>query len=572
MTNTLRDAFGFEPEPFELPYLTKLGYKTPKPSAAVISARNLHSDKIMAGIWADIPGFLKKYFDFPDNEYPETNGTVPHVVNLLKNMYLGGKMVAEFATDHCKSEGASRFFPIMSLASDPDEAHIIVGANDADSKRRIQVVQRDLEGNHQLIKDFPWLKKPPKLKDGGSGGVAWSRKELTISGRSSNRPNPSIYACATGSNDIRGRRGKLIMDDIEGEEHRHYALKRRQLYDFVKLEAVRCLEDTHESKRPLLIALGTPFDQASIYFRLEQEDWKLMKVSAYTQDWEKIRQSAYMKLADGKQSNTTTPWAERAALLPDKYFTWPRKRFKITSQDPYFGKGMTKAQFSIAYLLDPSAGDPTRLSLQQMQRLVSETDFPQEGDWTTVVSLDPAAGVKTHFADYAGISVVKIRWPRDQKLPETQVLEAHRFEQGLFEQVGFCADLCAKYSCDLVYESNAQQGGTYANAFSHLRPEVRLIPVYTTHGAKFDTEMGLTVIRTLVKERRLMVPEGQLDSEGMRFLLEEVRDLGTEKHDHITCSVWFVVNWLYQQVRAYNGPKLVSVSANSALSWRTWRR
>src|SRR5665213_3826625 len=91
MTDALRDAFGFEPEPFELSYLTKLGYKTPTPSAAVISARNLRSDKIMDGIWADIPGFLKKYFDFPDNEYPETNGTVPHVVNLLRNMYLGGK-------------------------------------------------------------------------------------------------------------------------------------------------------------------------------------------------------------------------------------------------------------------------------------------------------------------------------------------------------------------------------------------------------------------------------------------------------------------------------------------------
>ena len=96
--------------------------------------------------------------------------------------------------------------------------------------------------------------------------------------------------------------------------------------------------------------------------------------------------------------------------------------------------------------------------------------------------------------------------------------------------------------------------------------------------------MGLTVIRTLVKQHLLKVPESQLDSEGMQALLREVRDLGTSAHDHIACSVWFVIRWLYDQVRAYNGPALVSSNTGrlgwgsgragaggQVPSWKTWR-
>jgi hypothetical protein len=194
--------------------------------------------------------------------------------------------------------------------------------------------------------------------------------------------------------------------------------------------------------------------------------------------------------------------------------------------------------------------------------------------------------------DYAGVSVVRIRWPHSEKFPQIELLDAYRFEQGLFEQVTFVADLChafpdeQKHPARLIYESNAQQGGTYRNAFNHMRPEIQLIPIYTSAGAKFDQEMGLTVIRTLVKQQRVKVPASKLDSDGMQTLLREVRDLGSEKvHDHIACSVWFVIRWLYDQVRSYSGPPLVAaggasrwgwgngqVGAGGAMpSWRTWR-
>jgi hypothetical protein len=540
---------------------------------APISERVLHSDRYMERVTADIPGFLKRYFNFPNDEFPEQRvhselmggeiGYVPHVVDALERMLHGGMLVFRWFTDGAKSKTITFFFPILSLAAGPDEAHVLVCDNFDDAKRRVQQLERELETNVALTTDFPWLKKPTRPKTGSA--VTWSRREFTVAGRSANRPDPSMYAASTTAGDVRQRRGKLLGDDIEGKDARIRASVRKELYDFVKLEAIRCWEDRAESHRPLICWAGTPYDVDSIYIKLPNEDpdYQVVTVPAYTQPWDHVSRWAYPKLADGSRSNVKTPWEERAALLPDKLFTWPRKRMKITKQDPMFGKGMTKLQFFLAYLLDPTGGDPMRLSSEQMRKLVEDATFEDKPDaWITVVSLDPAAGVEE---DYCGISVVRLRWPKSEKLPEVQVLEAHKFEQGLIEQTDFAADLCWQYPeteegqfkgrpCRLIYENNAMQGGTYKNSFSHRRPEIRLVPVYTGSG-KFDTEMGLTVIRTLVKQKRLGVPESQVDSEGIETFLTEVRDLGSEReHDHIAASIWFVVTWLWKQVRAMNAP------------------
>ena len=538
-----------------------------------ISERNLHSDRYMEQVAGDIPGFLKLYFNFPNDEFPEVRiyspllkqeiGHVPHVTDALQRMLVGGMLIFRWFTDGAKSKTGTFFFPIVSLAAGPDEAHILCTDNFDDAKRRVQQLERELETNTALTDDFPWLKKPTRTKTGST--VTWSRREFTISGRSTNRPDPSMYAASVSAGDVRQRRGKLIMDDIEGKDARIRASVRKELYDFVKLEAIRCWEDTAESKRPLICAMGTPYDVDSIYIKLPQEnpDYHVITVPAYTQPWDHVSRWAYPKLADGSRSNTKTPWEERAKLLPEKLLTWPRKRMKICKQDPMFGKNMTKLQFFLAYLLDPSGGDPMRLSSDQLQKLVEKAEFGEEGAWITVVALDPAAGVEQ---DYCGISAVRIRWPREEELPQVQLLEAHRFEQGLIEQTDFAADLCWKYleteegqwkgrPCRLIYENNAMQGGTYKNSFTHRRPEIRLVPIYTGSG-KFDTKMGLTVIRTLVKQERLGVPESEIDSEGIQTFLTEVRDLGSEReHDHIAASVWFAVTWLWKQVRTMNGPQ-----------------
>ena len=533
--------------------------------------RILHSDRYMAQVREDIPGFLKRYFNFPNDEYPERLKvyspilgreieTVEHVVVALQAMFRGGKQVKQWATDHCKSDTLCFFFPILSLADDPDEAHILLCANFQDAKRRLQKVQRELEAQGPLIADYPWLKKPERTRY--AGGLTWSRTELTIAGRSANRANPSLYAAALGSDDVRQRRGKLLGDDVEGEEHRRLASKRQQLYDFIKLEAIRCWEDHAESRRPLLCFAGTPYDMDSVYRKLEDEDWEVSKVPAYTVTYDHISRAP--NLRDGSSSEKL-PWEERAKMIPDRYYTWPRKRFKVAAQDPKFGKGMTLEQFSISYLLDPSAGNPSRLDFKTIRKLVEDVEFDEESEdaWITLGSIDPAGGVGQ---DYAGISAMRIRWPKSQKFPDVEILEATKFEQGLFEQVDFAADMCWRHTetqkgafegrpARLVYENNALQGATYRNAFQHKRPEIRLVPYYTSAGAKFDTEMGLTVIRTLVREHKLKVMESQIETEGVQTLLREIRDLGSNAHDHISASIWFVVRWIYAQVRGANAPQ-----------------
>ena len=541
--------------------------------ASPISERNLHSDRYMEQVRANIPELLHHYFDFPSN-WAE-GGRTPHIYALLLDMFAGGKHLAEWSTDHGKSLTVTKFFPALSLMENPDEAHIVVCANDSDSKRRVIDVRTEFEENTRLIADFPWLKKPTNK------GVIWSAKQFTVAGRSSSRPNPSYYAATIGSNDVRQRRGKLLMDDIESDKVRFHAAQRRQLKQFIGIAALRTYENAHESARPLSIAAGTPMDNDSVYFWLESAmDWKVSKLPAYTVDWKTIQ--GYGPHNQNSEWGRANPlaWQEAGARIPDKYFSWPDMRLKVLSQDPYFGHGLTKEDFSLNFLLDPSAGDPTRLTLQQIQKLVGEAAFGEAKDWLTLVCFDPASGSESRWADYCGISVIRIRWPKDSKLPELQVLEAFKYTQGLYEQVDFIADLCQQFNCKLLYETNSQQGAIYKNMFMHKRPEVQLLPHFTSKEDKYDDKngLGLTVIRTLVKSNLLQVPSDQLDSDGMQALMREVRDLGSDKSaDHLAMSVWFGVRYLYNQIRVYSNAPLVPVVARSwggtpGMNWSTWRK
>lgn len=538
MGDALLDAFGFEADP---------------PRVAVVSERVRHSDRLMAEVPTKIPELLEKYFSFP---------AVPHVVKLLQWMFEGGRIIANLPTDHAKSITATFFFPILSLMENPDESHIICGANINDSKRRLQTIQRHLVANtpqsKQLIRDYPWIAKPSKEVE----STGWGQTQLTVSGRSVNRPDPSVYAAAVGSNDVMQRRGKLILDDVETEDHKHSRTKRDQLYEFVVHAGGRCFEDAHESKRPLAVALGTPMHQDSLYFRLESEEWRVLRMPCYTVPYSTIRSLDSHELRNHKN------------YLKDEHYLWPAKRQKVEEMR----KKETFAAFSLKYLLDPSAGDPTRLSLAQIKRLLGDGDFNPEGEWMTLVSIDPAGGSGHRQADYAGICVVRIRWPRDAKLPEVQLLEAIRSEQGMIEQIDLAAQLASDYECKIVLESDAIQGPLYRSVFQNRHPRAVILPFFT-RSRKFDTEMGLTVIRTLVKDKLLKTSIEKLDSEGVQAFMREIRDLGTEgAADHLSCSVWFAVRWIYDQVRAYSGPQLVTYGGGRApgrttpLSWATWRR
>lgn len=448
-------------------------------------------------------------------------------LEILTAMFEGGYLCVNLPTDHAKSTMGTFLFPLLSLIDNPNESHIICGANINDSKRRVKMLELEIETNQALVSDFPWLAKPEDKES-----RTWSAIQFNVGGRVVNKPNPSVLAAAIGSADIKGRRGKLIMDDIEGLEARYSPLKREQTYEWVKTEAWRCYEDKRESDRPLLCLLGTPFDIDSLYFAVQQEGWKVIRYPVY-------RDGSHLPRLDAAGE----PWNN-----PKPTYLWPDKADKVDRAR----RRLKKWQFSIAYLMDPTGGDETQMSAEQISDATQEADqLKDQEQFLGFVSLDPAAGSDNKRSDYAGVSVLKINWPYGEELPHVELQEAHAFTQGLFEQIHFCANLASKYGYPVIYETNSQQGGTYSNGFQHLHPEVELLRHYTTQANKFDTSMGLSVVKTLVSKRRLHVPESQLESDGIQNLIQELRDLRPpfKHHDHICASIWFAVRYAYEKAR-----------------------
>lgn len=463
----------------------------------------------------------------------------------LQAMFDGGYLVINWPTDHAKSTMGCFLFPLLSLMENPDETHIICGANINDSKRRVQTLTREIETNKELVKDFPWLARPEE-KD----GRVWATTQFNVSGRTINKPNPSVLAAAVGSNDVKGRRGKLVMDDIEGEDARWSPLKREQLYSWLKLEAWRCFEDRHESTRPLLCLMGTPFDVDSIYFRVEAQDWKVLRRACY--------------LDGGLQPEPPVVDPDGRSRYPLRKYLWPAKAAKVEQAR----RRLRKLEFAVAYLMDPTGGDPSKVSAAELTKATQEARFEHEVS-TTLVSIDPASGGQGVRADYAGIAVVRIHWQAGEHLPDVEMLEAHAFTQGLFEQVHYCAALADQYGCPVIYESNSQQGNVYADTFSHLHPETKLLRHHTTRQNKFDDKMGLTVVKHLVVDRRLKVPASRLEDEGITTFIHEVRDLAPpfSQHNHISAAVWFAVRHAYQQARLYAAPEHRSAWGAGSRAW-----
>jgi hypothetical protein len=247
-------------------------------------------------------------------------------------------------------------------------------------------------------------------------------------------------------------------------------------------------------------------------------------------------------------------------------YLWPDKKDKVERAR----KSLRKLEFSVAYLMDPTGGDSTRISAAEITKRMGES--PELEEFSGFISLDPASGGQGPKADYAGISVVKVRWPQGDELPYVEIQECYNFTQGLFEQVHFCAALHREYGYPVIYEGNSQQGGGYQNAFQHLHPDVPLIRHYTSHSNKVDikTGMGLTVVKRLAVDRRLFVREERLETEGVQQLIQEIRDLQPpfKEHDHIAASVWFVVRHCYERVRHYKGPQIASTYGATDV----WRR
>jgi hypothetical protein len=513
----------------------------------VVRLRDADEEVRRLSVRKDLRYICKYYFKGTDGKPYRLQD---YHIEILEAMFVGGQLVVNVPTDHMKSSLGCFLFPILSLMDNPDETHLICGANVNDSRRRVQAIERELETNEALIRDFPWVAKP----DGRVERV-WSTTQMIVAGRTINKPNPSILAAAIGSNDLKGRRGKLLMDDVEGIEARTSPVKREQLYSWLKFEAWRCFEDRMESERPLLCLLGTPFDVDSIYFRMESQGWKTIRYPCYRDG--------------GLDPPTKIDAAGKPWVNPPREYLWPEKKEKVEKAR----KTLRRLEFATAYLMDPTGGDPSRISADEIRRRMSEAP-PVEGESAGYVVLDPAAGGIGPRLDYAGLAVCRIRWPQGDELPEVEVLEAHAFTQGLFEQVHFCSELSERYGYPVIFEINAQQGGTYQQTFMHLHPEVKLIRHFTSHNNKFDDAMGLTVIKRLVEERQLYVMQEQLETDGIQSLIQEIRDLQPpfKLHNHISMALWFAVRYVYERVRHYKAPPIkltyaLNPMANGAAAW-----
>ena len=474
----------------------------------IIRYREKAERRLREAVPGQIAVLLRRYFDFDP---------MPFHVALLREMFAGGRFVRCWPSDYAKSTTTSFWFPLLSMMNDPNESHIIVGANLADSKSRVADLQDAILSNEALIRDYPWIGMPTSRQ-----GRIWSTTQFNVVGRDRGGRNPNILAGSTTMKDIKGRRGKLIIDDAEGPEHMTSHTERMKLYNFIKLAAIRTWEERAPSDkpncspRPLAIAVGTPFDTNSIYFRLRDEGW------------------------DAEFLPYINPETKR--------HIWPAKADKVAEQK----EKMTSLQFAIAYRMDPTDGGKAGLSWEELRRRAREGEFipaDKQDFAATLISLDPASGSTGRQADYAGISVVKIFWPKEEQFPFVEVLECRACTEGPDVQVQIVQEIESRYpGARIIYEGNSQQAGNYSAWFKQLAPELlpKLIRHQTTKENKQDITLGLKTLKSLLQMGRLKVHGDIMVEGGPLTLLEEVRDLGqTGAHDHIAASVWFVTYWAH---------------------------
>lgn len=429
-------------------------------------------------------------------------------LDLLDDYFTGGKYVWMVFTEGGKSTVGCVDFPIMSLAQDPNEPHTIVCTSESEAKNRLRSIKYHLENNHELLRDYPWLKRPRR-------GV-WGATEINVDGRDSAELSQSVWACGRGNNQIKGHRAKTVFDDLEGKKSRDRSEVVEDMKRWFWTEAVRAYQTEGEAPRPLLAVQGTPFTVNSFYFDFRRrEGWK-------------VRRRPYQN--------------------PDGSLAWPRLKPKIDG----FKKEMDRLEFSIAMELDPTGGDPNILSLDQIDQMAADLK-PMPDGAGMFVTLDPGT---QGGADYAGIAVVKYHWPVEDDLPYFNVFEPRAWYRDIYEQVQECRRLAHRFAqggtpLQVIYEVNGRQKQDYGAMFQRFAPEIDLVPHWTNDLSKMDRN-GFPIIKTMLRKGRLAIYASPSDAdsvEGKDALLREIRDLGSSKSDHLIACIWFVFQHAFQQDR-----------------------
>lgn len=527
-----------------------------KLSVGIVRVRDREMQKRQQRVTADLPVLIRRYFgydlmpfhlemyrrlfrlssDFTEEAwdfrwswyYPNADESDPDLFQVML-----------VPTDHGKSITATEVFPILSLMEDPNAAHIICSPNLSEARQLTARIASHLDGSDpqfaDLLHDYPWVGRPERER--------WAMSDFNVAGRSDRQNrNPSIHATGAGANDIKSRRAKFIGDDLEGEDSQ-LASSRDKLYRWASLAAVRCVEDPGQFPRPLHAYVGTPFDVDSFYFRLELENFQVLRL----------------------------PF--RYPALPGQRvgeMIWPQRKRKVEA----LKRRLTPRAFRLQMYLDPTGGDSTALTFDQLRELAEDNPLepsnrPQPDPEWHLIFCDPAAGSKKRGVDYAGIGVCDIRWPVDDDLPHVTVREPRVFKEGVIEQVDLLADLCRKLGYHVIVETNGSQARTYWDLMAHHHPDVvgKMIGHHTNPLNRGDKLMGLTVVKTLLMQKRLTVigrpsPELDDDDEDLEFsagdtvdpdvrqFLNEVRDLqDPNAHNHISAGVWFCIWHAYAQRR-----------------------
>lgn len=492
---------------------------------AIIRYRSQTENALKRSVPRRIPQMLRQYWGFDPMPYQirdleELFGYGHHLDNDRLRIDkdpspVPGRKCKLRPTEFGKSTGFLYAFPILSLAEDPNACHGIICTNDLEAQSWMYNIQTFLEGNAEFIRDYPWCKKPTR-----ASGKKWGAREIWVDGRddSGNR-NASVLASGYRSGMLKGRRFKGVFDDLEGLGSASEA-ERDRLWRKATQELWRTMEGSDQHRRPLQLFVGTPFDVDSFYFKLEELadivtdrlPWK------YPEDWPET--------------------FRRGQII------WPEKRDKVLE----FRRTRDPLIFSVAMELDPTGGNPDVWGTKDIIRMAHRLKSEPMVNAKTFACLDPASGSKLRGADYAGISVTRVRWDEGDELPTVEVNYAEGFRGGLYEQCDRLAYLCKWYHCPALIEGNGPQKYTYDQVMRDRHPEIKLVYFYSTQEKIMDTKLGTSVIKTLIRFDRLhtVEPLGQDTDPGMMKFRAEIRDLGVSKNDHICKSVWFAIRHMYE--------------------------
>jgi hypothetical protein len=511
--------------------------------AAPIRMTEGRQRQLIEGVVADVPGFVRRYFGYE---------MLPFHKVLLSGLFQGGLREYLLPTEHAKTTYGAIVFPLASLVvSGGDARHIVGATNLREASQRVKQVKTVIELNSNgIVDDFPWLRRWK--------GKPWTVNEIWVEGASTSisNINASVTAIGRGARDIKGRRAKTVFDDLEGMNEALTQAERDRLWNWLTLEALRCLEDPEFFERPLVALLGTPYSVDSLYFRAQRAGFKVFRQP--------------FRYANGD-------------------LIWPEKRAKIAVLKRALST--TPGAFEIAMKLDPKAADPDAMSYDEIRQKsqAEATRFDETVGHFRYNVLDPASGSSNKRVDYAGIAHVKIRWPRasqrmegesleDVELPWVEVYEPRAYKHGVISQVKLMQQIQHRFGGPIIFETNGPQATTYRRLFEAFANEVALIGFYTGTN-KWDGRMGILVVREIAKAGRLKIfprehPEEELEEDqdlaveatdlledqavvggdihdaGVRALLYEIRDLDDPKaHNHIVHGIWFAVRHSWEQRR-----------------------